>query len=84
MEASSLEKDDRGGDGFGRQPWDPERRSGDELLLRFCFEFLQRFGIVQVVDYLGIALAVAGQRRVDEAGNEGVDGDAILPQFQSG
>ena len=37
-----------------------------------------------VVDGLFVTLAVSGERRVDEARNNGVDGDLVLAQFQGG
>src|SRR5690606_3335352 len=69
---------------FRRQPGYGEWGFRRELLLRFSFELVERIGIVQIVDRLGVSLPVAGEGRIDQARNDCVDGDAVLAEFQGG
>ena len=47
-----------------------------------CLKLRLRLLRLQVADTLGVALPVPGQRRVDQAGDDGVHRDAVLAQVQ--
>jgi hypothetical protein len=63
-------------------PRNAERRVCAEFPLRFSFKDGGRLFGLETIDGLCVTLAVLGQRRIDKAGNDGVDGDVVLPELQ--
>jgi hypothetical protein len=62
----------------------PSRGFCDQLLFGLGFKLRHRGPGLERVRGLCVTVAWSRQERVDKAGNDGIDGDSVLPQLQNG
>ena len=66
---------------IGLDPWNAEGRFRYQLGFCFCFKRGCRFIGFEIVGGLGITIVVSGQGCIDQAGNDGINIDAILTEL---